>query len=294
MHATDWAEAQKEDSTLSAVLNWLKAQKKTNLKALLAEHTSSKEGRLILHNWQNFMVHQGTLYLHSMPKGETKDLLLFVVPRPIGLPPWMCVTKMWVIRDATVPYLCCGSVSGGQAWPIRCNILLSPVHIACNMRVICPKCPTPDCGHCPLDLLHVDFTSIEMTLELIKLPKVTNLLVFQDHFTKHVMAYVTPNQTVKMVAKFLYQGYISIFRAPARLLSDWGATFLSSIIDDMCNLLDMKKLQTMPYHSQTNGLVEWSHQTIMWMIRKLGEDKKAHWPGHLAEILHAWGIIHII
>ena len=43
----------------------------------------------------------------------------------------------------------------------------------------------------------------------------------------------------------------------------------------------------MPYHPQTNGLVERSHQMIMCMIRKLGEDKKANWPSHLAEIVHA-------
>ena len=48
MHVTDCVAAQKEDLTLSTVLEWLKAQKKTDLKALLAEHTSSKEGRLIL------------------------------------------------------------------------------------------------------------------------------------------------------------------------------------------------------------------------------------------------------
>ena len=44
MHVTDWAEAKREDPALSAVLDWLKANKKTDLKALLAEHTSSKEG----------------------------------------------------------------------------------------------------------------------------------------------------------------------------------------------------------------------------------------------------------
>ena len=33
---------------LSALLDWLEAQKKTDLKALLAECTSSKEGQLIL------------------------------------------------------------------------------------------------------------------------------------------------------------------------------------------------------------------------------------------------------
>ena len=48
MHVTDWAKAQMEDPMLSAVLGWLKAQKKTDLKALLAEHASSEEGQLIL------------------------------------------------------------------------------------------------------------------------------------------------------------------------------------------------------------------------------------------------------
>ena len=32
MHVTDWAEAQREDPVLSAVLDWLEAQKKTDLK----------------------------------------------------------------------------------------------------------------------------------------------------------------------------------------------------------------------------------------------------------------------
>ena len=66
---------------LSAVLDWLKAQKKTDLKALLAEHTFSEEGQMILWNRQNFAIHQRALYLSSMPKGETEDLLLFVVPK---------------------------------------------------------------------------------------------------------------------------------------------------------------------------------------------------------------------
>ena len=43
-----------------------------------------------------------------------------------------------------------------------------------------------------------------------------------------------------------------------------------------------------PYHPQTNGLVERSYQTIMCMIGKLGEDKKANWPSHLTEIVHTY------
>ena len=152
-----------------------------------------------------------------------------------------------------------------------------------------PKAPLhPTVATAPLDLLHVDFTSIETTLEPNHSPRVANVLVFQDHFMKQVLAYVTPNQTAKTVTKFLYQGYISVFGAPARLLSDRGANFMSSMIDKMCMILGIKKLWTMPYHPQTNGFVERLHQMIMQMIGKLGEDKKADWPSHLAEIAHTY------
>ena len=115
----------------------------------------------------------------------------------------------------------------------------------------------------PLDLLHVDFTSVETTLEPYQSPRVANVLIFQDHFMKHVLAYVTPDQTAKAIAKFLYQGYISVFGALARLLCGRGANFMSSVMEEMCKILGIKKLQTMLYHPQTNGLVERSHQKIM-------------------------------
>ena len=82
----------------------------------------------------------------------------------------------------------------------------------------------------PLELLYIDFTSIETMMELDQPPNMVNVLVFCYHFTKHVMAYVTPDQTAKTVAKNLWHGYISIFRAWAKLLSDQGANFESNII----------------------------------------------------------------
>ena len=81
MHITNWAAAQKEDPELDAVLQVLEAKKKTDLKTLLGEHTFSEEGQIIWCNHQNFKVLQDTLYLHSTPKGEKEDLLLFVVPK---------------------------------------------------------------------------------------------------------------------------------------------------------------------------------------------------------------------
>ena len=68
MHVTDWVAAQREDPKLDAVLHWLEAKKKTDLRTLLGEHASSEEGRTVWRNCQNFMVLQDALYLHSMPK----------------------------------------------------------------------------------------------------------------------------------------------------------------------------------------------------------------------------------
>ena len=105
-------------------------------------------------------------------------------------------------------------------------------------------------------LLHIDFTIIETTMELDQPPNMVNILVFCDHFMKYIMAYMTHYQTAKTVAKFLWQGYILIFRASAKLLSDQGANFESNIIKELCELMSIWKVRTSPYYTQINGKVE--------------------------------------
>ena len=127
-----------------------------------------------------------------------------------------------------------------------------------------------------------------MTMELDQSPDIVNVLVFCDHFAKHIMMYMTPDQTANTVTEFLWQGHILIFGAPAKLLNNWGTTFESNIIiSKLCELMGIQKVGTSPYHPQTNGQVEWSHQTLMWMIGKLGKDQKAEWPKHLSELVYA-------
>ena len=81
MHVTHWTAAQKEDPELDAVLHWLEAKKKTDLRTLLGEHASSEEGQIVWRNCQNFPVLQDALYLCSMPKGENENLVIFMVPK---------------------------------------------------------------------------------------------------------------------------------------------------------------------------------------------------------------------
>ena len=140
----------------------------------------------------------------------------------------------------------------------------------------------------PGELLHVDFTSIEETVPLKEEPVIQNVLVLQDHFSKYVVAYVVKDQTAHTTAKTLGDGYFGLFGAPAYLISDQGKAFTGHIITHLCDLYGVQKLRTSPYHAQTNGQVEHMNQTIIRMIGKLEEDKKACWSEHLLGLLLAY------
>ena len=140
----------------------------------------------------------------------------------------------------------------------------------------------------PGELLHVDFTSIEETVPLKEEPVIQNVLVLQDHFSKHVVAYVVKDQTAHTATETLRNGYFRLFGAPAYLVSDQGKAFTGHIITLLCDLYGVQKLRTSPYHAQTNGQVECMNQMIICMIGKLEEDKKACWSKHLPELLLAY------
>ena len=95
----------------------------------------------------------------------------------------------------------------------------------------CPRCHTfegvipkaPLCPirtHAPLELVHVDFTSVESMMELNKPPSMKNVLVMVDHFTHYTLAIITKNQTAKTLVKVLYERFIVLFGVPAKLLSN--------------------------------------------------------------------------
>ena len=122
---------------------------------------------------QNFTVLQDALYLHSMLKGENEDLLLFVVLK--------------ALQTATLNG--CHQDVGHQG----CDCMLSLLQedfwwpgMAKQMRQVIRACPgclqyesgipkahlCPIVATAPLDLLHVDFTSIKTTSELNQSPRV--------------------------------------------------------------------------------------------------------------------------
>ena len=140
----------------------------------------------------------------------------------------------------------------------------------------------------PMELVHIDYMGMEVTVAAKEKPVVKNVLVVVDHFTRYVQAYVTKNHTARTTARVLYNNYFSVFGFPQRLMSDQGTEFCGNVITAMCSLLGIEKIRTTPYHPQTNGLAERVHQTLQRMIGKLDPEKRKKWPYHIGSILIAY------
>ena len=140
----------------------------------------------------------------------------------------------------------------------------------------------------PMELVHIDYVGMEVTIATDKKPIVQNVLVVVDHYTHYVQAFVTKNHTARTTAQVLYNNYFSVFGFPQRLMSDQGMEFCGKVIAAMCSLLSVEKIRTTPYHPQTNGLAERVHQTLQRMIGKLDLEKRRKWPAHIGSIFIAY------
>ena len=66
----------------------------------------------------------------------------------------------------------------------------------------------------PMDLVHIDFVSMETTISTKKKPIMQKVLVVIDHFTRYVQAYPVDNEQAETVAKMLYKKFFCTFSFP--------------------------------------------------------------------------------
>ena len=288
LHVTDWQKEQKTDPVLKAIVLNLKSTKE-RFKEALHGLTDKKSIRCYAKYRERFVIKDGLLYYKDKYSNTKEDNWRFIVP--------------YVHRTAALNGCHGEAAHQGQRrsqdlaierfwWPGMCRSIV-------NLVKGCPRCikyesaapiaplkPLTCSG--PGELVHMDFVSVEESMRLTEQPEIKHILVIQDHFSKYVVAYVVKNETAETATTALRNGYFSLFGAPAYLVSDQGSAFTGHVIQHLCKLYGVSKLRTTPYNAQTNGQVERMNQTIIRMIGKLEEDKKARWSQHLPELLLAY------
>ena len=96
-------------------------------------------------------------------------------------------------------------------------------------------------SYAPLELVHLDYTSIEFTMEMNKPLVVRNIHVITDHFMRYALAVAMNDQTTKTVMKVFYEHSIVVFGVPMKLLSDKGANFISTLVEELCAAFGIQK-----------------------------------------------------
>ena len=289
---TNWKLEQQENPVLYQVVKHRKASQETFKEALL-KVTDRKAVSAYAKSKDQLIMKNGLLYRQSK-QGQTQETVLqFVVPQ--------------IHRNAALDGCHREAAHQGQShslslmqerfwWPGMARDLRNHIRKCSQCKKfeaappIAPLRPLACSGLG--ELLHVNFTSIEETVPLCKEPVIRNVMVMQDHFSKYVVAYVVKDKMACTTAEMLRNGYFGLFGAPAYLVSDQGKAFTGHLISDLCELYGVQKLRTLPYHAQTNGQIERMNQTIIRMIGKLEQDKKACWSEHLPEMLAAYNGTH--
>ncbi len=90
-----------------------------------------------------------------------------------------------------------------------------------------------------------------------------------------------------ITARSVAEGLWSIFvrtSIPERILTDQGSQFCSRLVKELCALIGIEKVQTSPYHPQTNGAVERMHGTFKAILGKCKE-AELDWVGQVNFVL---------
>lgn len=129
-------------------------------------------------------------------------------------------------------------------------------------------------------------------VNLMELPKTRRgnkyVIVFQDYLTKWPLVYPLSDQRALTVARILVEEVIPFFGVPESSLSDRGTNLLSHLMQELCSILGITKLNTTAYHPQCDGMVERFNRTLKSMLRKHASKFGNQWDNYLLAVLWAY------
>jgi len=96
-----------------------------------------------------------------------------------------------------------------------------------------------------------------------------------------------PKVIAPRVAKELIQLFARV-GIPEEILTDQGTNFMSSLLEELYHLLQIRRIRTTPYHLQMDGLVERFNSTLKSMLRKFVADSQNDWDTYLPHVLFAY------
>ena len=114
------------------------------------------------------------------------------------------------------------------------------------------------------------------------------IVVFQDRLTAWPEAFASSNKDAVIIAQLLLDNIILRYGAPHTFLTDRGTNFLSKLINELCKMVNTKKINTSPYHPECDGMVERFNGTLVKTLSMYVSDHQKDWDVHINAALFAY------
>ena len=204
------------DPVIPHVLDWLRLPRnnRVKLKDFLRGKASEADCRAYGLREKDFEKRDHLLFIKTTPPENVGTIPVFVVPvnrRQVAIN--MCHRNAGHQgRDRTLSLL-----KGRFWWPRMATALCLCLQNCGRCKQFEAKCQLPGmepivCTQ-PMELVHIDYIGMEVTVSTKEKPVVKNVLVVVDHFTRYVQAFVTNNHTAFTTARVLYNNFFSVFLA---------------------------------------------------------------------------------
>lgn len=114
------------------------------------------------------------------------------------------------------------------------------------------------------------------------------VLVVADYFTKWPEVVAIPNQEAQTVAAALVEQVICRHGVPYEVHTDQGRNFESRLLQEVINLLGMRRTRSTPLHPQSGGLVERLNRTLTKFLAVFVNKKQDDWDDKLPLFMLAY------
>ena len=129
--------------------------------------------------------------------------------------------------------------------------------------------PVPDK---PWERVHIDTLELPMSENGFKY-----LFVAIDYFSRFCILQPIVNKKAETIASEIYSHIIADFTTPKSIVTDNGTEFNNKILEELCKLFHVKKINVQAYHPQSNGIVERLNRKVLSCLRTLINPYSIEW-----------------
>ena len=114
------------------------------------------------------------------------------------------------------------------------------------------------------------------------------ILLVIDAFSGWTECFALESADAITTAQVFYQEVITRYGCPKYILTDRGATFLSTLLRALCQILGIQRISTSSYHPASNSKVERFNRFLWKSLRTLVDKNQLDWPKYLPGIMMAY------